>query len=535
MSLSRRLPPLLALAAILLAGPAAPAAEKREVPEAGPFVPGVKLSELGGARLTDARLSGRVLGFVLPRRAGGTRELLLLTSPPGGRNEPEGEEEREAGEEAEEERRSRQLLRLDLVAGVVEPLREDLAGVRRLEALDLEGDGEDELLAVGREGFRLLRPGAERGWEAAPELLLREDDPGRIESGIPRLFLVHEVEATDPFLLTVPGALRAYGSGTDGGFERLVEIPIPQQPSWRSDHLRLATPAVSSLGRGEDGELVLATRVEAVSPERLRTRLLELDAPEGARSTECWMALPAPEDLLGGNLMLLDGRPAAAVTSTPASKLGLFDEKKLRVYLLGADRTRTGRKPIFAVETRINLWQAVRVQARDLDRDGRDDLLLGYWKGLKHDRVVLDAYLADGEGSFRRSPGTTAFDMEGGDRSVLLFGRDLTGDGRPDLLLRSGKGLTVHPGREPGGKGRALVEERPRWTIPLPEEIPRGSASSSFGTGGIRSWTSSRIWGPYLVDLDGDGREEVLMVWNEQESRRGRVIVVRLPDTGSGA
>jgi hypothetical protein len=222
------------------------------------------------------------------------------------------------------------------------------------------------------------------------------------------------------------------------------------------------------------------------------------------------------------------------VTSTPARKLGLFDEKKLRVYLLGADRTRTGREPIFAVETRINLWQAARIQARDLDGDGRDDLLLGYWKGLKDDRVVLDAYLADGKGSFRRSPGVTSFELDGGDRSVLLYGHELTGDDRPDLLLRSEKGLTVHAGREPGGKGKELVQERPLWTIPLPEGIPEGSASSSFGTGGIRSWTSSRIWGPYLVDLDGDAREEVLLVWNERESRRGRVVVVRLPEIDSG-
>jgi hypothetical protein len=521
----------LLLALLILPGPSTPAAEEKEAPEAEPVVPGVDLSELGGARLTDARLSERVLGLVLPRGAGEGREVLLLTGP---LPSPEEKGERKTEGEIERERRPRHLRRLNLVTGVLEPLRDDLAGVRRVESIDLEGDGREELLLVERKGFRLLRPGPERRWEGDPESLLAGEDLGRIDSGVPRMLFVEDVAPTDPFLLSLPGSLRAYGRGAEGGFERLVEIPVPQQPSWRSDHLRLTTPPVTSLGRGEDGELVLATRVEAVSPERLRTRLIDLDAPEGARSTECWMALPAPEDLLGGRLLLLDGRPAAAVTSTPASKLGLFDEKKLRVYLLGADRTRTGREPIFALETRINLWQAARIQAHDLNRDGHEDLVLGYWKGLKNDRVVLDVYLADGEGGFRRSPGTTAFEMEGGDRSVLRFGHDLDRDGRPDLLLRSGKGLTVHAGREPGGKGRGLVEERPLWTIPLPEGIPGGSASSSFGTGGIRSWTSSRIWGPYLVDLDGDGREEVLMVWNEREPRRGRVIVVRLPEVETG-
>ena len=32
----------------------------------------------------------------------------------------------------------------------------------------------------------------------------------------------------------------------------------------------------------------------------------------------------------------------------------------------------------------------------------------------------------------------------------------------------------------------------------------------------------------------GDGREEVLLVWNDRESRRVRVIVVRLPGLESG-
>jgi hypothetical protein len=485
----------------------------------------VERRELGGSRLTDARLSGRIHGFALPRRGGEERELLLLVAP-----EPAAGKEPSPDAEEDSERRPRRLLRLDLEAGAVEPLREDLAGVRRIDSIDLEGDGPEETLLVGREGFRLLRPGTDGRWSGGPAILLQGEDLGQVDPAIPRLLHVSGLRAVDPYLLGVPGALLAYGPGPEGGFVRLAEVPLPQRPEWRSDHLRLRTPPAVSLGRGEEGDLVLATQVEAASPERLRTLLLDLEAPAGARSTECWMALPAPEDLLGSHLFLLDGRPAAAVTSTPASKLGLFDEKKLRVYLLGADRTRTGREPVFAIETRVNLWQAVRIQARDLNGDGRQDLLLGYWKGLRNDRVVLDAYLANEEGSFRRSPGTTAFDMKGGDRSVLLYGRDLTGDGRPDLLLRSERGITVHPGSDPGGKGQRLVEEKPMWTLPLPEGIPGGSASSSFGTGGIRSWTSSRIWGPYLVDLDGDGREEVLMLWNDGEPRRGRVLVLRLPE-----
>jgi len=46
--------------------------------------------------------------------------------------------------------------------------------------------------------------------------------------------------------------------------------------------------------------------------------------------------------------------------------------------------------PLFAVETRVNAWQSVRLFVRDVDGDGRDDLVLGYWKGLTDDRVVLE-------------------------------------------------------------------------------------------------------------------------------------------------
>ena len=59
-----------------------------------------------------------------------------------------------------------------------------------------------------------------------------------------------------------------------------------------------------------------------------------------------------------------------------ADKLSVFEKLALRVFPLSADRTRAGRAPTFAVETEVSRWRRAELVVRDVDGDGRDDLLV---------------------------------------------------------------------------------------------------------------------------------------------------------------
>src|SRR6185503_14174928 len=143
-----------------------------------------------------------------------------------------------------------------------------------------------------------------------------------------------------------------------------------------------------------------------------------------------------------------DGAPVLVVTTTSGDKLSLLGEKSLRVYTLGGERTRAGEAPSYAATTGINLWQQAFPVILDLDRDGRDELVLAYWKGLKNAIAALEIYPGGAGGTFGKAR-TMTFDVEEGQKDVLNFGDDADGDGRPDLVLIAGHELLVFPGTLP--------------------------------------------------------------------------------------
>jgi hypothetical protein len=220
--------------------------------------------------------------------------------------------------------------------------------------------------------------------------------------------------------------------------------------------------------------------------------------------------LPEPERVLEPAFLRLDGQPALAVTTIPAGSLPLFGEKRLRVWPLAPDRTRTGRLPLLAVSSSMNIWQQAHFFTHDLDADGRDDLVLGYWKGLKDSRVVLETWTRRTDGTFARGSAGAAFDVEDGDRSALRWGTDADGDGRPDLLLLAKGALQVHPGTA----GRTLVSRTASHRIPV------GALERMGGGAEISVSASARATFPATVplegrirpvDLDGDSRPEWLV------------------------
>jgi hypothetical protein len=119
------------------------------------------------------------------------------------------------------------------------------------------------------------------------------------------------------------------------------------------------------------------------------------------------------------------------------------------------------------------------------------------------------------------------FDVEEGQKDVLAFGDDADGDERPDLVLLAGHELLVFPGSLPGKALDAPVTTKPSRRIALPDDLPGASSRSlSFGTEGFSvSRTDGGAGAPHFVDMEGDGRPEVLFVGNRTASA-GRAVIV---------
>lgn len=497
-------------------------------------VDAVRVETVAGATAFHAVVAGKIAGIAVPRRAGGGREIVLLVTPPRPKVPDETQQkvddrsrcDEPPGRPADAPEEPKRLVRFDPTgAGALVTLGTDLpAGARALGAADLDGDGADELLMTTGDGVEILRATAAGSWTREP---LRPGGPaagavGTIEPG------AVGTGGGRPDLVTVAGlgVLRAWRTDPDGAWKSLFDAELPvdaKRPRWG---LELSSPAARRLPVPDGGDVVV-TDPERRGADRLRTILVRPAAPEGERRIEVFAKLPGPERLMESGFLLLDGRPALAVTTMPAGKLSFFGEKLLRVFFVEGDRTRLGKPPALAVESGANLWQETYTVAADVDGDGREDVVLAYWKGLKDDTVVLDAYLRRADGSFEKSPRSTSFDAENANRDVLLYGTSFDGTGLPDLLLVADGKLAFHPGAPASAKGRALVAPKPQWVVPL--EFSGGAGGQvvvSLGTAGtgVEKWSESGVR-PWPVDLDGDGRTEILLL-ADGTKQRSYVLVV---------
>jgi hypothetical protein len=299
------------------------------------------------------------------------------------------------------------------------------------------------------------------------------------------------------------GWLDLYAPGEGGaGWGLRASLPVPTDARRDGPGFRIYSRVPRPVGLRPDGGLVLATPPRAHGDRRLEVLRLEPDAPEEERVVDCWCRFPGPEELLSSEFLMIGGRPALVATTRRADKLSLFGERRLRIWFLERDRSGAGLDPRFAVESRINLWQEVHVSLADADGDGREDLVVGYWKGLVKSKVVLDAYLQGEDGAFAPAPRTTAFDVKDGDEEVLLYGADVDGDDLADLVLTAADAVLVHRGRT-AAKGAGIVDPRPAARVPLP-----GASREA----------------PRVIDLDGDGRSEILFA-GTAGVERGLVIL----------
>ena len=521
---------VVALAIVAALGATAPAMAKAK-PKKRPaaVVPTVTahvaVAHLADGWRADLALDGALLGWALPRDRDGRRALFVLAGPKPDDSSSGAAAVCTVRDKAEEPARNARLYRWRAESpDALEPMGSGLpAGA--LDAADIDGDGVEELLLQHDGGIDLVTLSSEGG--AATQALIEEPLLGPICCG-PRL--AWDIAASQDTALRVAllGAFRSYGPGREGGVVITSELETPERVRARSEHMVVRSPAVRPIGRTQAGRMVFATDPEPLGKRRLRTLLLDPDGPADTHVVESWALFPEPEGVVDSAFATLQGAPVLIVTTTSAEKLSLLGEKALRIYPLGGDRTRAGDAPLFAAKTGINLWQQTFPAVLDLDKDGRDDLVLAYWKGLQNSIAALEVYKGGAASGFAK-PRTMSFDIDDGEKAFMEFGPDLDGDGRPDLLLFAKREFLVFPGSAADRAIQKPVATQPSRRIPLPPDLPRPRGSSmSMGLDGFQI---SRSWGglgaPHLVDLDGDGRPEAVFAGDGASGGLVSVVFVR--------
>lgn len=445
-------------------------------PAAPPLPVGVTVSRSGSSEVVRAVLPGRLSGVELPRGADGHLDVVLLL----GTGE---EDEQETGAEG-----PRSLHRLDL-SGALRPLLQDVPS-GTLGSLDLDGDGSEEIL-VARNGE--LRSLGTAGQATAPRTIL---DLSAFDLMLPSRW--RDLGVTQVLAAGV-GRLRRYRP-EGGGLAPAGEHDLPSRATRERWGVRLTSPQVVPV---QGGNGLLAAGPEANGKQRLRSLLLDADAHSDS-NTDAWSLLPSPENANGAWYMTIDGKPFLIVTTAGAEKLGIFEGKRLRVFPLSPDRTRAGRRPVLATQTTSHLWNPVAPRVQDLDRDGKDDLVVLQLDGLGGGELIAETFFGRGDGRFETPGRRQKWDLEVRGWS---YGQDLTGDGIADLAAADSKRLLVFPGTAQPRK--ALLEKKP---LVIPIDLGGGEDA------GLRRLR--------VADLDGDGRAEAILT-GSAGPERGVVVVVR--------
>lgn len=485
--------------------------------------PGAYRAANGAAVTNYAVLDGSILGMATPADRTGRRSLLILVVPaPKEKREfplpcppvPEKPEDRTV-----------QLVRFDPSGnGRLDTLRNDLPrSIGSIIPVDWDGDGEEELLLTSGDRVEMLKAGGDRRWSGLRKTLL-EAKPAW--TGVPQLWAAKN--GTIGLWAVVPGTFQFFVRDQEKArWLQRAELPLPVYTGvWRA-HLYRNSPTVSPLGPLKEDQLLFVTPLERQDPQRYSVQVRDPLAPGGPRGFESWFRFPGPERVLNQAFLNFDGQPLTFAATTSAEKLKVFKEQDARLFNLSPDRTRSGRPPMAAFETGANLWQHLFPKAVDIDWDGRQDLVLGYWKGLRKDTLVLEVHRRLADGGFDPDGIDTSFSTEGADRSFLEYGHDLDQDGHPDLLILKTSGVAFYRGL-PSQNGKELVAEVPAWVAPLAAEWWFTSGVTVVMNGGeLNVEADDSHVETRFVDFDHDGRIEPVIWAND------RIMVIHPPQTGS--
>jgi hypothetical protein len=243
-----------------------------------------------------------------------------------------------------------------------------------------------------------------------------------------------------------------------------IDLPLVVDRSWGG--LDLETPPVVKLSIGENGTQSYLVGPQAHGLHRLRTMFIELEGDQSPSTFEVWSMFPGPETVEESWYVVFNDQPALIVTSVQADKHGVFEKKKIRLFMLEKDRSRSGSPPVLEAITRSRNWYSTCAGIADVNGDDLDDVVSAQPQGLGAGKLWVTAYISDQQGGFETKPLGTMLQISDGERCSLDF--DFDQNGQPDLLVVQGDDVLIFPlMRHPGGKDRNLVAETPRWRIEL--------------------------------------------------------------------
>ncbi len=475
-----------------------------EEPAPPPPEVGVHAREVAGAWQLEAVTPGPLLdALVIPPGAGQVGIWLLVADTPEG---------------------PRSLWRLDRqgTGGLVRVPGELPASAERLVALRAQPEGRVQIVI-----------------EAGAELYL----VAKGGTGIDRVATRGDrapTNRTRPAISPRPASVAAFGrieranllsfGLAEGALRRLASAALPLFTRRRAFGLELRVPEVTELPAEEPGSLRFAIGPEPHGNRRLRTLWHDPAAPAETREQELWALLPQPEQVAASWYGLLDGRPVLVVSTLSAEKVGIFEQQRLRLFTLGADRTKSGRPPRLAIETPSRRWLPLAPQILDFDADGRDDLALLAPEGLAGGELEIAVHLGLGGGSFRQTTRRTKLEVP---LRRAVFGRDVTGDGQPDLVGIAKGELSVFPGLPPG-RARGVVERRPSHRFDLAPMSGNEEVSIGVSTEGAEGQLEApdgpstlAIVEPAEAGKTNDRRGQIL-VWARSVRGRGVLRLVEL-------
>ncbi len=481
------------LAALIAVAGAAGAEDEIALPESR-----VTVRQISGARIVQAVLPGRSLG-ARPVTGAGVAVLLAPADAPG---------------EAPAEK-PKALYRFDPAGdGSLTLLARDLPPELDAVAV-LDGNDRGEVIAGAPGRIYSLGTLDDPATGRAPRLLLEAPD---LDLDLLRR---RGLIAASRAFVPRPGLGRLDGYRWDGGGAPTPrEIELPLRTRRVRSGLVLSTPPLRLLERDGQPPLI-AAGPELQGKRRLLTTLIDPASPAGLEGeegagNEVWARFSANERIAQSWFLSVDGKPMLAVAALSADKLGIFEKKKLRLFPLRSDRTRAGSTPSLAIDTATRNWYDLGVHVADLDRDGRDDLVVVQPDGLGAKKLVVEAYRGKGGGGFFLSPRRSVVVAPEAD---WVYGEDLDGDRVADLVAATGDSLLIFRGLGTSKK-KGVIEKTPYRSFEIGDlgdalettvEILVGNdeAGEDDDSDSDSDWEAFRR--PLVADLDGDGRGEILL------------------------
>jgi len=485
---------LLPLAGTMMAVPAPP-----------PSVPRVEIRRGPGVEATIAVVQGTLLAAAPARDWADRQGVALLVAAGKG------------------EKGWRSLQLLEPGKATLEPLAESMPETAdSLVSMDL-GEGAPALV-VGSPGvldaliFPNRRPGKLRRLMVEPGLDLRAFFPGLAS---PRPADLPGIPVARAGLLQ----LLAAAPGASGSLRAVVSAPLPVRAGREGNGIRLASPPVHLLPGAAGSPSLFAVGPEVQGKRRIHTLLL---SAAGAAAVDAWSLLPEDAEVAESRYTRWEGRPALLVSTF--DKAGINAKRRLRLFLLAADRTGGGALPVLDLATDCPFWSRLDASLVDVDGDGRQDLVLIHRLGLRGKKIrceVRRGIGGSGGDRFEAEPRVSEIDAES---SEWAYG-DWNGDGAPDLAVLDGERLLLYPGA--GKTGR--LAERPAWALPVgPVHPGAGSAVAvEVGGSGEGSRVSAQAGAGYgffeIADAAGLGAPQVVLAGPDHQGHSVLVLARRVP------